>query len=396
MFGWGARLRTLAVRAVVVAGAYLATALAVLAVVLILRGRVSQEMLRAVLGFYFVSALAAGLEPATVKAAVLASGRAPDNLAAVLGASAVKGVAAAPILAVVWWFADPRASVYMLMLSPLAAVAGFWATDLRVVLDLRGRYAAAIWLKQGSLAGGFVLLAIMIGTGVPLFWAALASSLARLAAPAMVVLRYDLGRWRIGAFLRDARWPEIAAISAVAAAGGSFDRVLALRYLPASTYAAYLIVYELFSRFWLIPYLVAPILFARIAAGGASRALITRAGVATAIMGSLFVCAVAGVSLWAPTLAARTFGIPFAPPVIAFAAAVAVAALTQLRIAQMQGSGAVRRALLVTTFGTVVSAGAFFAGVRTMGLPGLYWAWLVKSVIEFAAATAWSSDARRP
>ncbi len=379
----------------VVAGAYLATALVVLTVVVLLRGRVSADTLRAVLGFYFICALAAGLEPATVKAAVLAGGREPDDLAGILAASAVKGVAAAPILALLWWFAEPRTPLCVLMLSPLPAVAGFWATDLRVVLDLRGRHASAVWLKQGTLAGGFALLALMVGTGVPLFWSALVSSLARLVPPVLVALGNDLGRWKVGGFLRDARWPELAAISAVAAAGGSVDRVLALRYLPASTYAGYLVVYELFSRFWLIPYLVAPILFARLAAGDASRPLMSRAWFATSAMGALFVCAVAGVTVSAPAMAARLLAVSFEPAVIAFAAAVAVGALTQLRIAQMQGSGAVRRALLVTAFGTLVAGVSFFAGVRAMGVPGLYWAWLVKSVIEFAAATAWRSDVRR-
>jgi hypothetical protein len=391
----GLCLRTLAVRAVVVAGAYLATALVVLVVVTVLRVREAPDSLRAVLSFYFISALAAGLEPATVKAAVLSGGRAPDDLAGVLAAGAVKGVGAAPILALAGWFADPHTPPPMFLLTPLVAVAGFWATDLRVVLDMRGRHAAAIWLKQGSLAGGFALLALMVGAGVPLFWSALASSLARLAPPAMMALRYDLGCWRVGAFLRDARWPDIAALSAVAAAGGSFDRLLALRYLPPAHYAGYLFVYELFSRFWLIPYLVAPILFARLAAGDASRALISRAWLATLAMGALFVLAVSGLALATPALAARTLGASSGPSVIAFAAAVAIGALTQLRIARMQGSGAVRRAFLITAFGALVAGLSFFVGVRAMGLPGLYWAWLAKSVIEFAAATAWDPDARR-
>ena len=155
-------MRTLAVRAVVVASAYLATALAVFAVVVILRARVSPDTLRAVLGFYFISVLAAGLEPATVKASVLASGHAPGNLVGVLAVSALKGVAVAPVLMLVWWFADPRTPIPVLLLSPLPAVAGFWATDLRVVLDLRAKHGAAVWLKQGSLAGGFALLAVMV------------------------------------------------------------------------------------------------------------------------------------------------------------------------------------------------------------------------------------------
>lgn len=374
-----------------VAGAYLASALVVLGVIFVLRVAIAPQTLKAVLAFYFIASLAAGLEPATVKAWVLADGRPVGDIGAVLAASGLKAFAAAPVLALIWRLALPGASLGLVLLTPLLAVAGFWATDLRVLLDLRGRHAAAVWLKQGGLAGGFVLLAILVVLGAPLSWAALISALARLVPPLVMLGLSRPGegdRRRTLDLFADAGWPALAAASAIAAAGGSIDRLLALRWLPAADYAGYLAVYELFTRFWLIPYLVAPVLFARLAGGDASRTLMTRAWLATALIGAVFVGAVAGVVFFAPGLALAWSGIAAGPPVIAFAAAVVIGALTQLRIARMQGGGAARRALLVIGLGALVSAAAFVFGIRALGAQGLFWAWLVKSAIEFAAAMA--------
>jgi hypothetical protein len=382
-------LKTFAVRAAVVAGAYLATALAVVSAILLLRRTISPSALREVLGFYFIAALAAGLEPATVKAALLGEGTPPGNLGAVLGASALKALAAAPVLALVWRFADPGVPLAVLLLSPLATIAGFWASDVRVLLDAAGRHASAVWLKQGSLAGGFVLLAVLIGCGTSLSWAVLVSSLPRLAAPVMAGLA--IGSQRTGAptagrLMADMRWVEMAAVSALAAAGGSVDRMMALRWLPAGAYGGYYLLYELFSRFWLIPYLITPILFARLAAGQAGHGLQAGSWRFTIAAGAMFVAAVAAVAVAAPSLASHLLGVAVGVPAIAFAGAIVLAALTQLRMAELQASGASRRALLVTALGALTAAVAFFVGARTLGVEGLLWAWLVKSAIEFAAA----------
>ena len=382
-------MKTLVVRAVVVVGAYVTTALAVLLVVVVLRHAVSPVALRDVLGFYFISALASGLEPATVKASVLRNGSPPDNLGGVLGASAIKALAVSPILGVIWRFADPGAPFAVVLLLPLVVVAGFWATDVRVLLDLRGRHAWAVWLKQGSLAGGFVLLAALTGVGLSLCWAVLVSSLARLIPLAAIAMANGRGGGRglvALKLLRDRRWVELAAVSAIAAAGGSIDRILALRYLPAASYGGYFLLYELFSRFWLIPYLITPVLFASLAAGRSSRALMARAWRLTLAAGAAFVVVVAVVAVASPAITLPLLGLPFGAPVIAFAAAVGVAALTQLRIAELQGLGAARRTLVVTALGALVSAVVFFIGVRSMGIDGLLWAWLVKSLVELVAA----------
>ncbi len=377
-------------------GAYLVTALVAVVAILLLRRAISPAALQSALGFFFIAAIAAGLEPATVKAALLRGG--PRESIAEAGApvyllaGTVKALAASPFLAILWRFADPRIPLADLLWLPAVALAGFAATDMRVLFDIEGRHAAAIWLKQGSLAGGLAVLAVLIGAGVPLFWAIGVSTAGRLGLTVWAVVSLPKGAapaslGRMKSLLGDVRWMELAAASVIAAASGSTDRVLALRYLPAATYASYYLIYELFSRFWLLPYLLTPILFARLAAGQESRVFIRRAWMGTAWAGAVFVAAVAGLWLAAPERLTRLAGASFGPFPVAFAAAVAIGALTQLRIAELQGRGAARRASVIVGLCAIFSAVVFFVLVRRMGASGLTLAWLVKSGVELAATT---------
>jgi hypothetical protein len=378
-----------------VAGSYAIAAAAILVIVVLLRRALPAATLQGVLSFFFIASLASGLEPGTVKAAALSegSGEARPGVAAFLGAGAIKALAAAPFLALAWRFADPHMDPAIYLWLPLVAFAGFAATDLRVLFDLEGRHARAIWLKQGSLAGGLAVLAVLVLIGTPLGWAIGASTLARIALVLTVALREarqaapPRPHWRrAGRLLADVRWMELAAASVIGAAGGSTDRLLGLRFLAPATFAGYYVLYELFSKFWLLPYLFSPIIFARKAAGVGADVFIGQAWRLTAAAGAAFVVAATAAQGLFPSLVARLIGPSFGWAIVAFAAAVAIGAFAQMRIAEVQGAGAARRAMVLIALSAVVSATLFFVFLRQMGAPGLMWAWLIKSVLDLAAA----------
>ena len=379
-------------RALAVTGVYIAAAVAVLLTVIVLRGQIAPASLRGVLGFVFVATLAAGLEPGTVKAAALGeAGVKVASLGAFLGAGALKAILVSPILAVLWRFADPAADVAMLIWTPLIAIAGFGATDLRVLLDLRGRHALAIGLKQGSLAGGVVLLGLLVACGVPLFWAIGVSTLARVALLAIAPLSSPESRpfgmiWREArALLADGRWLDLAAVSVIAAAGGSTDRMFGLRYLAPAVYGGYYLTYELLTKFWLLPYVLSPILFAREAAGEDSRGFARGAWGLTAAAGAGFLVVVAGLLLITPGLFTRVIGASFGLATLGFAGAVVIGSFGQLRLARLQGSGRSRQAAAAMALSAAVSVPLFFVAARTFGARGLLLAWLVKALVELAA-----------
>ncbi len=397
----------LSVRAAVVTGVYLAATVAVLGSVIVLRGLVPPAMLSRFLGFVLIASLAAGLEPGTVKAAALGeAGVHGARPAAFLAAGAIKGLAASPVLALLWWFADPTVLAATLAWTPALAVAGFCATDLRARLDLGGRYALAIGVKQGSLAGGVALAGALIALGVPPSGAIGISSLARLGFLGIVAVRLAGGEaqrpvgWaplrQVGKLLADRRWIDLAAVSVIAAASGGADRLFGLRYLGPAVYGGYYLTYELFSKFWLIPYLLSPILFARRASGSGEEGFARAAWGLVAAAGAAYLTATAGLLVLAPVLLRQVVGASFGLATLAFAVAVVVNSFGQLRLAELQGAGRSRRAALATAFGAAVSIPLFFFAARASGAPGLLLAWLVKSVVELAALTVgWPAAARK-
>jgi hypothetical protein len=257
----------------------------------------------------------------------------------------------------------------------------------------------AIAVKQGGLAGGVVLAGVLIGLGTPAAGAIGLSCVARLACLVPVADRVagqDLlarraggatGRqvWRL---LSDRRWLDLAAVSVIAAASGGADRLFGLRYLPPVSYGGYYLTYELFSKFWLLPYLLSPILFARRAADSASAdPFVGAAWALTALAGAAFVAVTAGIVLLAPSLLRQVVGASFGLATVGFAAAVVVNSFSQLRLAELQGARRSRRAAVATAAGAAISIPLFFVAARAFGGGGLLVAWLAKAVLELAALT---------
>ena len=304
-------------RGSIVATAYLSTSAVTLAVLFAFARHGDATLLRSMLGAQFVASLAAGLEPATAKALAL---RAPGfdapaaaTVRGILVASSLKALVASPVLAFVWRLSDPGAGWPLLLCVPLVCIAGFGATDLRVVFDLQGRHAEAIWIKQGSLGGGLIILAIMAASGAPMPLALAVASLARIATTLLVAVSATASRGPVSGvslrdMLRDPRWMSLAGASVVAAVGGSADRVFGLRYLSADDWAGYYALYEVFSKFWFIPYVVAPIVFARAAAGLDSARVGRLAWRMTTVAGMTFVIGVGATLLAAPGLPLRPAG----------------------------------------------------------------------------------------
>ena len=284
----------------------------------------------------------------------------------------------------------------LLLWTPLIAIAGFTASDLRVVHDLRGDHTRAIWIKQGSLGGGLVVLATLAVLGAPLAIALGAATIARLLLIAGLLIASGPAdplspRSDIPSLLRDPRWLSLAGASVLAAVGGSADRALGLRYLSADAWAGYFALYEVFSKFWFIPYVLAPILFARTAAGLDVRRVGRWAFWGTAAAGALFAGGIAALLAAAPDLPRLLLGARLSAQtpdyaIVAFAAAVALNSLAQVRIAEIQGLGATRRALLVMGLSAVAAVVLFAVAARTYGAPGLLCAWLVKAILELALA----------
>lgn len=381
----------LGARAAAVTGAYVAATAVMLLAVIVLRGMVAPALLRNVLGLIFLTSLSAGLEPGTIKAAALGeAGVEGADLVAYLAVGAMKGALASPLLAIIWRLADPTIPFSILAWTPLITIAGFWATDMRVLLDVRGRHTLAVGLKQGSLAGGVAIMGLLVALRTPLIWAVGVSTLARLALPLLVAALFrraprDRPVWREARrLLGDKRWIDLAAVSVIAAVGGSVDRVIGLRLLSPTDYGAYYLIYELLTKFWLIPFVLGPIVFARRASGEQSDSLVRGAWGLTAAAGAAFLAVVGGGLILAPGLLARVVGASFGLATFGFAMGVVVGSLVQLQIAHLQGAGRGRQTAIAMGLSAVLSAPMFWVCASLFGAAGLLWAFLAKTSLELA------------
>ncbi|HEY2049611.1 MAG TPA: hypothetical protein VGH03_09720 [Caulobacteraceae bacterium] len=390
--------RRVANRAAAVISAYALTAVALVATVALLRRYASPSDLRAALGFFFISSTAAGLDPATAKAAALDRGGALERpVTSYLLAGTLKAVVAAPAMGLVWRIADPQIPWPVLAWLPLVCAAGFWTTDLRVLLDLNGRHGAAIGVKQGVLSGGYVLAGIIMAAGSGLTAAVAVSTIVRAAvalgaAPLVARLRRaERGEvWReTGRLLGDVKWVEFAATSVLGMVSGSADRVIGLRLLPPAIFGAYYLTYETLSRFWVIPFLFAPIIYARsvgIDRGG--RQVARAAWLLSALAGAGMIGALAFTFTVFPRLVPSLVGADLRGPTMALAVGVVIGAFAQIRLTELQAEGRTRATLGVVAVMTLVSPTASFLGAHFAGAAGLMWAWLIKSSLDLALLLA--------
>lgn len=382
------RVRVDAARAAPILSAYLLTTGMLIIVVWLLDRELGADRLQQVLVYFLVASVAAGIEPGTAKSALLRRREGPFVMTLPMyHASAVKAVLCTPAFVALWWVSAgsgaglPEGVAW----APVLVILGFVATDLRVVLDARASHAAAIWLKQGSLtlglgvsaaallAGAGFAMAIGLACLARLGWTLLFATASRSTGPAQSPMR-------LLDHLRERPWRDFLLTSAIGSLAASIDRIVAFRMLEAEFSNAYVVIYELLTKFWLLPYLLAPLIFVKTAQGTGSARFSRKAHLAIVALGIPFIA----VSAALPQLS-----IPLVPHIAAsslslaiFALAIVIASFNQLIAGQLQGQGNTRQAAISAAGGLFVAAIAFPILVAYFGAAGLFWAWLAKSLVE--------------
>lgn len=389
-------------RAVVLTFSYCATAVVFVTVLILLKEILPPDALQGVLGYIFISGLAAGIEPGTAKAQLL---RANSHVGMfrfafpwLLIGSAGKAILLSPLLIAAWLLTDHGVlgTDSIVMWSPAVVTLGFMTTELRTAFDVNGRYASAIWLKQGSLSIGLLSLATVMGNGLPL-QAAIATSLFMRLAWLVVFLvrgrqyleRTPINRVTILSEGMDHRWIELSLTSAFAAVGGSLDRIIAFRYLNATEANGYYIIYELLSKFWLFPYIFGPVVFAKRARYQDHSRFVGVAVFSIVGLGIVFVAAVSLMNtFWPQLIGYISNGVEPSSGVIFFAGAIVLTSLSMVLNADLQGMGQTRAVATISFLSVIVSAISFYAFISYAALYGIYLAWLIKSALELTMILA--------
>jgi O-antigen/teichoic acid export membrane protein len=384
--------RGLSARAIVTVGAYIASALVAVGAVYLAKRTLAPEPLRAFLSYLVILAISAGLEPGTTKAHAVAHGAdAPFSARQTALTSLLKAIVAAAPLAVIWSLSDPALSWPILALTPLICAVGFVVSDLRVRFDLEQRHVMAVWLKQGSTATGVLAAAVMMALGGTAFASILVATLVRVlfilgplreprpgAAPGMDVR----------GLITATPWQALAGASVLAAAGGSMDRLIAVRVVNPSDLSSYYLIFEILSKFWLLPYLLTPILFAQRVARQRDVRFERIAFGLTGVAGALFLGALVLLIVFDPSLSRGFTGRNLDVATLALAGAIVLSSFTQLINTQQQAAGRGRRVIWVLGISLGVGLIAFAWAAPRYGIEGLMWAWLVRMAVEFVCAWA--------
>jgi hypothetical protein len=384
----------LSARLGVTVAAYIVSGLVAVGSVYLARHTLGPATLRAFLSYLVIVNISAGLEPGTSKAHAVAHGAdAPFPVRQITLASLTKALIASGPIALLWSLSDPTLSWPSLALTPLICAVGFVATDLRVRLDLEQRHGLAVGLKQGSTATGVLVAAVMMALGAPVFASMLVATgvrvlfiLGPLRAPPPGAARGLDMRGLITA----TPWQALAGASVLAAAGGSMDRLIAVRVVNASDLSSYYLIFEILSKFWLLPYLMTPILFAHRVARLRDVRFERIAFALIGLAGAAFLGGLVLLTVFDPSLSRGFTGRNLDLATLALAGAIVLSSFTQLINTQQQAAGRGRRVIWVLVTSLGVGFLVFMWAAPRYGVEGLMWAWLVRMTIEFAGAwLAW-------
>ena len=387
-----------AVRFVNATIAYLATALMLFVIFQWLRYQIPANVLQDILSFFFISAVASGIEPGTAKAYLLAQNASVDKvnigLLSMLTVNTIKAILASPFFALVWFVTNSGDTNVLLYIAwtPILVIIGFITTDLRVIIDADGRYAHAVWLKQGSLSLGMLVLASAYMAGMSLDDAIAAALAIRLLWLLVFLLleRHHFGRSMssiIGPLVSvdQRRWLDLSLTSVLAALSGSIDRILAFRYLPAEEASSFFVISELLTKFWLLPYVFGPIVFAKWVTGAGGKSFTRGAHVVIITAGATFVLVVALAVYVYPQYMRNVLGEAFdVYGIVLFSMAIVIVSTSQIIVAELQGRGHSKEVTRAGILMTLLAIPLFYIFIQVFMLHGLYLAWVIKTVIECA------------
>ncbi len=371
----------------------------ILVSVVILKRSDNPTVLGKFLLMIFIASIAAGIEPGTVKSVILTLSR--DQFERLLNtrhfvrscatATAIKTVLFAPVLALIWLLINKvDTPIITIILSSFTfTIIGFSATEIRTAYDYVGKFSQAVLVKQGNMSFGVAIATMMYILHFSELAVIFAYILARILftfLTAKSILAASDGALEVTdklALVANAHWKPIMSASVIGAMSGSIDRVTAFYFLSAAQSASFFVLYEFVSKFWLLPYLLAPITFATIARGDGkqflafARSTIFLAGLAVFMLAYSFASWRVFGSLWEQ----------WSPnEVEVLVAAVVLASFTQVEVARLQGGGNSNQSLAVSAIGAVTALLLFPALTFAFGAQGLVWAWFGKSVAELIVA----------
>jgi Na+-driven multidrug efflux pump len=168
--------------------------------------------------------------------------------------------------------------------------------------------------------------------------------------------------------------------------GGSLDRFIGFKILSDLDSSNYYIIYEALTKFWIIPYLLSPIVFAKYIDN--IDLLYLKLSIKIIIFfGCIYIALVIFFLLTFENFLNFKFGSSedkfF---IIVFSFSLVICSLTMILMSYIQAIGKVRESFIIGMVTMVISGFVYYLFALHLKTNGLFLGWLVKSLIEFSLA----------
>ena len=374
--------------------AYSATAVILVASLAYASKHLSSTTLSTFLSLVFLTSLTSGLEIGTAKHVLHSDHNLPfarsPNLSFIAEAAKIGVVTSVPIAIILHLQGNiPAKPATLLLVAILVAIPGYLSTELKVFLDARGFHLRGILIKQAGLCLAFISYIICFAFAKRVEYASLAACALRMLL-ILTVLSTSIDGLKIRSFAdsqsffsRSSSLPimKFMVASILTCLSGSIDRIIALNVLSPLSASSYFAVFEVLSKFWLLPYIISPIVYSKTA---------TKKAISGYLRDALFLIAITGLLyIFLSVAASAVLRHMFLPlqrieilSIFLMSTAIVISSFTQIILSYVQALGRHRIVLSTIVISMVSSCILFPLCYYLFGLSGFYSAWLMKSTAE--------------
>lgn len=374
--------------------AYSATAIVLVASLAYASKYLPSTTLSTFLSLVFLTTLTSGLEIGTAKHVLYLDHNLPfarsPNLSFIVEAAKIGVITSVPIAIILHLQGNfPAKPATLLLVAVLVAIPGYLSTELKVFLDAKGFHFRAILIKQVGLCLAYISYIISFAFADRLEYASLIACVLRMLL-ILAVLSTAIDGLSIRCladsqsfFSRSSNLPIIKFMvaSILTCLSGSIDRIIALNVLSPLSASSYFAVFEVLSKFWLLPYIISPIVYSKTATKKAISGYLRDASFLIAITGFLYI-----LSSVVASAALRHMVLPLPRietlSIFLMSTAIVISSFTQIFLSYVQALGRHRIVLCTIAISMLSSCILFPLCYYLFGLSGFYSAWLMKSTAE--------------
>jgi O-antigen/teichoic acid export membrane protein len=291
-------------------------------------------------------------------------------------------------ISLLWFFLDNKSNIIEIYIfSLLLSFIAVSSSEARVIFDHFGKHSRAVWAKQGGLSLGISCFTSGMLLGMSFQVSVIVYVVVRSAwiiFQLKNIQNFDLKERQIKFNSKEtSQWVGFHGVSILAMVSGNLDRIVVSYFLIANEILDYFLIYEIFTKYWLIAYLANPILFTYLTKSKDNFKKIRSVLFWLSIFALLSIFVFWMFIVFFPNGLSDIFKIQIKVDyVFMFLIAIVVNSITQSIVTIIQAKGKSRKVFLINILITVFMVFTYILMASESGLEGVMLAWLVKSIIE--------------